>query len=71
MLDIILKVLGFGGTTTIANAAVGVGNYAALATVGIWVWGHWTDNLTFSLTVGTLALIVGVAFLVIELNRRV
>lgn len=70
MLDLILKVLGLGGESSVVNKAIGAVNYLALAPVAIWLYKHREDILTFHIDVGTLALVVGAAFLLLELNRR-
>lgn len=70
MLEVILKLLGLGGETSVANKALGVGNMLALAPVGIWLYRHHEEVLTFHVDVGTLTLVAAGVYVLIELNRR-
>ncbi len=70
IISTIVKLLGFGNGQSATNTVNGVVNIGLLAGVAGWAYEHWGETLTFSMSVGTLTLIAGFAYVVIELNRR-
>ena len=70
MLSTILKLLGFGNGGSVGNTVLGVANYATLASLGTWAWLHRDEQITFSISLGGLCLVIGAAWLLLELNRR-
>lgn len=70
MLQTILKILGIGGGGSLINDVAGAANHLiALPVIGFLVT-HADQKVDFSATLGFLALIVGFAYLIIEIVRR-
>ncbi len=70
MLEKILSVLGLGNGAGIANKALGIVNWLALAPLAIWLWTHRDEQITFTTSLGFLCLIIGAVLVLLELERR-
>lgn len=70
MLGKILGLFGLGNGGSITNNVLGTVNILALAPLGVWLYAHKDEQVTFTVSLGFLALLCGVAYVVVELNRR-
>jgi hypothetical protein len=66
----LLKILGLGADAVGVNKTLGVFNYAALVPVLVWLYRHHSEQISFSLDLGTLAAILLCVFVWLEFNRR-
>jgi drug/metabolite transporter (DMT)-like permease len=70
MLDLVAKVLGFQNGATVLNKAAGVVNYGIVLSALTWGWLHRDEVIHFEASLGFVALLGGVAFIMLEVSRR-
>ncbi len=70
MLDLVKSLLGIGNGAGLASKALGTFNLIALAPLGLWAWAHKDEQVTFTMSLGVLAVLAVVVYVVLELNRR-
>jgi len=70
MLGKILGLLGLGNGASIASKALGTVNILALAPLGIWLYAHKDEQVTFTMSLGSLAVCAVLVYVFLEINRR-
>jgi hypothetical protein len=70
MVDLVKSLLGLGNGSGIASKALGTFNILALAPLGIWLYAHRDEQVTFTLSLGTLAVLAVLLYAFLEINRR-
>lgn len=70
MIGKILALLGLGNGGSVTNNVLGTFNILALAPLGVWLYAHKDEQVSFTVSLGFLALLCGIAYVLVEINRR-
>ncbi len=66
----ILELLGLGGGASVVSKALGTINLVTITPLAIWAWTHRDEQVTFTMSLGVLAALAVLVYVLLELNRR-